>query len=551
MFDARLRWPMVTVILAATLPYLPVITDYFVQDDFGTVYILTERPWTTFPRWFTMPWMEYIWGYTPDEIRPFVAFSYQLTGKFTASRPELHHIVNIAFHAGNALLVMAIARLAIGLTPLAAAFAGIVFAVLPSGVESAAWITGRVDSMPAFFYLATFLAYVRWRLEGRRSLYSWSLVLFFVTLFSKQNAITMAASIAAFDLLVLERERRGTIASAVAAWTPFVVMTIGYLLLRRALLGHTVRGGVTAWHQVETFLGIVWRHFNRVALGHAPPVAAWEVWFLVAIGVLAVIVAWRGFGTPDLPAVAKAIAGSRRSASRVGGKVGPTGVLLCFVIGWWWIGAAPAIVAGYESPRHVYLASAAWAFLLAMILQWGLARVSRPAIRIAVAATAVAVVALYSIRLHQTLQTWHLLARISKSAVERVNEEAVAAPPGTLILMRLPVKSWEWGIPFVLRPPYQTWDLTTKVRVVAPWQLYCCGTQQWGDYAREHLRAWTASSPRAPLVALNFDSRTGAVTRVTDAQEPELAALVPVLLQTDTAEAMDLALVRMMDKFVR
>ena len=521
MFDARVRWPVIAVILAATLPYLPVIPDYFVQDDFGTVYILTERPWTMFPRWFTMPWMEYIWGYTPDEIRPFVAFSYQLTGKFTPSRPELHHMVNIAFHAGNALLVMAIARLAIGLTPLAAAFAGIVFAVLPSGVESAAWITGRVDSMPAFFYFATFLAYAGWRLEARRSLYVWSLVLFFVTLFSKQNAITMAASIAAFDLLVLDRAKRGTVASAVAAWTPFVVMTIGYLLLRRALLGHTVRGGVTAWHQVETFLGIVWRHFHRVALGHAPPVADWEVWFLVGVGILALITAR------------------------------PTRVLLCFVLGWWWIGAAPAIVAGYESPRHVYLASAAWAFLLAMILQWGLARVSRPAIRIAVSAAALAVVALYTVRLHETLQTWHLLAQISKSAVARVNEEALAAPPGTLILMRLPVKSWEWGIPFVLRPPYQTWDLTTKVRVVAPWQLYCCGAQQWGDYAREQLRGWMASSPRAPLVALNFDPRSGAVTRVTDAQEPELAALVPVLLQTDTAEAMDFALVRMMDKFVR
>lgn len=518
-----LRWPIVAVILAATLPYLPVIPDYFVQDDFGTVYILTERPWSTFPRWFTMPWMEYIWGYTPDEIRPFVAFSYQLTGKFTPSRPELHHIVNIAFHAANALLVMAIARLGIGLTPLAAAFAGIVFAVLPSGIESAAWITGRVDSMPAFFYLATFLAYVRWRLERRRSLYAWSLVLFFVTLFSKQNAITMAASIAAFDLLVLDRARRGSIASAVVAWTPFVVMTAGYLLLRRALLGHTVRGGVSAWHQVETFLGIVWRHFHRVALGHAPPVADWEVWLLIAVGVLGVIAVWRGFGR----------------------------IVLCFVVGWWWIGAAPAIVAGYESPRHVYLASAAWCFLLALILEWLVSRLSRPAFRAAVAVTAVAVVALYTVRLQQTLQTWHVLARISKSAVERVNAEALAAPPGTLILMRLPVKSWEWGIPFVLRPPYQTWDLTTKVRVVAPWQLYCCGTQQWGDYAREQLRGWMSSSPRAPLVALNFDPQTGAVTRVTDAQEPELAALVPMLLQADTAEAMDLALVRMMEKFVR
>ena len=513
------------VVLAASLPYLPVIPDYFVQDDFGTVYILTARPWTTFPRWFTMPWMEYIWGYTPDEIRPFVAFSYQLTGKFTPSRPELHHILNIAFHAGNALLVMAIARLGMGLTPVAAAFAGIVFAVLPSGIESAAWITGRVDSMPAFFYLATFLAYVRWRLEARRSLYLWALGLFFVTLFSKQTAITMTASLAAFDILVLDRERRGRWTATVAAWVPFALMTAGYLLLRRALLGQTLRGGVSAWHQVETFLGIVWRHMHRVTLGHAAA-TEWEFWTMITLTVVAAV----------------AVSQLRARGVRI---------LLCFVIAWWWIGAAPVIVAGYESPRHVYLASAAWAFGLALILDWALARAMRPAVRTVIAVVCVAVVALYTVRLHEQLQWWHLMARISKSAVERVNQEALAAPPGTLILMRVPVKSWEWGIPFVLRPPYQTSDLTTKVRVVAPWQLYCCGTQQWGDYAREQLRAWMSSSPRAPLVALNFDPQSGAVTRVTDAEEPELAALVPVLLQTDTAEAMDLALVRMMEKFVR
>lgn len=526
MVDPRTRWLVAVVVLAASVPYVPVIPDYFVQDDFGTVYILTVRPWTMFPKWFTMPWMEYIWGYTPDEIRPFVAFTYQLTGKFAPSRPELHHIVNIAFHAGNALLVMAIARNAAGVSRLAAAFAGVIFAVLPAQAESAAWITGRVDSMPAFFYMATFLAYVRWRLEGRRSLYVWSLVLFFVTLFSKQNAITMVATIAAYDILVLDKERRRMVTSAIAAWLPFVLMTGGYLLLRRLLLGHTVRGGISAWHQVETFLGIVWRHLHRVTLGHTPPVSDWEIGLVVAITGLAAFVAWRGRARAAL-------------------------LLLCFVIGWWWIGAAPAIVAGYESPRHVYLASAAWAFLLALIFDFVYARATRPALRIAFAIACVALVSLYLIRLHTTLQTWHRLARISKIAVERVHEEALAAPQGTLILLRLPVKSWEWGIPFVLRPPYQTWDLTTKVRVVAPWQLYCCGAQQWGQYAREQVRAWLAASPRAPIVALDFDPQTGEVSRVTDVEQPELPLLVPVLLQTDTPEAMDLALVRMIEKFVR
>src|SRR5687767_2636772 len=249
MQSTRQRWLVAAVIAAACLPYLQVIPDYFVQDDFGTVYILTHRPWTMFPKWFTMPWMEHIWGYTPDEIRPFVAFTYQLTGKFTPSRPELHPIFSIPMHVGSALLVMAIARTGMGVSLIAAAFAGIVFAVLPSGAESAAWITGRVDSMPAFFYLTTLLAYVRWRNSGRRALFFLALGLFFVTLFSKQNAITMTASIAAYDLIFLARERRGTLIACIAAWAPFVLMTAGYLLLRRALLGHTVRGGVSGWQQ--------------------------------------------------------------------------------------------------------------------------------------------------------------------------------------------------------------------------------------------------------------------------------------------------------------
>jgi len=199
------------VILAAVVPYLSTIPDYFMQDDFGVVQLLTSRPWTTFPRWFTMPWMEQIWGFTPDEIRPFVAFTYQLTGKWAPHRPELHHVVNIAFHAANAVLVMAIARRAAGLAPAAAAFAGVIFAVLPSQIETAAWITGRVDGMPTFFYLATFLTYVIWRERTGTRFYVWSLVLFFIALFSKQNAITVPATLAVYDLLLLDRERRGTL----------------------------------------------------------------------------------------------------------------------------------------------------------------------------------------------------------------------------------------------------------------------------------------------------------------------------------------------------
>ena len=118
--------------------------------------------------------------------------------------------INIAFHAVNAWLVFRIAEMALGLVLPAAAFAGLVFAVLPMQAESVAWVTGRVDSMPACFYLASFLLFHLWRAGGRTSLYVWSVTLCFVALFTKQNTVTLPAALVLWDLLGLRRPIRVT-----------------------------------------------------------------------------------------------------------------------------------------------------------------------------------------------------------------------------------------------------------------------------------------------------------------------------------------------------
>ena len=197
--------PWLIVGLAAIVPYLPTINDYFVRDDFGVVQLLAQKPFSYFPRWFASSWMDDIWGYLPDEVRPFPALSYQLTALGGPVSPFLHHALNILIHAANGLLVMAIALRAAGLGVPAAMTAALVFVLLPVHAESVAWITGRVDSMPAFFYLASFLAYVRYRQESRPALYGWAIVLFFVALFTKQNTITMVATLAGYDVIVGRR----------------------------------------------------------------------------------------------------------------------------------------------------------------------------------------------------------------------------------------------------------------------------------------------------------------------------------------------------------
>ncbi len=200
------------VCLAAVLPYVPTLNNYFVRDDFGVVELLASKPATSFPRWFYTPWTDRIWGDIADEVRPFMAVSYQITALGGAASPFLHHVMNVALHAATGLLVLLMGRWQAGLSLTASAFAATVFVLLPVQAETVAWITGRVDSMPALFYIAAFIMYARWREKGATDSrwYLGSLALFFAALFTKQTTITMVATLAASDVLLANRPVRLT-----------------------------------------------------------------------------------------------------------------------------------------------------------------------------------------------------------------------------------------------------------------------------------------------------------------------------------------------------
>ena len=168
----------------------------------------------------------------PDEIRPFPALSYQLTALGGPVSPVLHHALNILIHAANGLLVMAIARRAAGAQRAAATFAGLVFVLLPVHAESVAWITGRVDSMPALFYLATFLpTCASGSAASRRTLR-------LVARAVLRRAVHQAEhDHDGGDARRLRRHRRRAgrsvpIVAFVRPYVPFALMTAGYLWLR-------------------------------------------------------------------------------------------------------------------------------------------------------------------------------------------------------------------------------------------------------------------------------------------------------------------------------
>jgi hypothetical protein len=518
--------PWLIVGLAAILPYLPTIHDYFVRDDFGVVQLLAQKPFSYFPRWFASSWMDDIWGYLPDEVRPFPALSYQLTALGGPVSPFLHHALNILIHAANGLLVMAIALRAAGLGVPAATTAALVFVLLPVHAESVAWITGRVDSMPAFFYLASFLAYVRYRQESRRALYGWAILLFFVALFTKQNTITMVATLAGYDVIV-GRRRILPLVAFIRPYVPFAAMTAAYLWLRYLLFGQVAREGALNARALEDFAVLLGRHTRHVVAGdmNAPAIVVW-------VALTAVVAVWLATRARTRMQVASVPVGWGRR-------------LLYFGPVWWAIGVLPIAVAGYHSPRHVYLAAVGWAIVLGIVFEaaW-LARTS-VTWRRAVAASAALVLLVYIVPLYRSVVDWREMADVSHTVVRDVRDAALSAPPGSLIVVGAPGRSWEWALPFAVRPPYQRTDLRDRVFIISPRALSCC-TGPWYEETRQAIRAWSSGGSRDSAVALRWDPRTGALSRATGVDTPQLTALIRALADM-RAEDLDSNLHRMLD----
>ena len=522
------------IVLAASLPYLRTIPDYFVQDDFGGMQLLAAKPWHTFPRWFTMPWMEFIWGYTPDEIRPFTALSYQITTLGDASAPEGHHVLNIALHAANGLIVLGIARTAGGLTLAGGTVAALAFVLLPLGAESVAWITGRVDSLPAFFYLLTFHSYARWRRSepAHHRLYVWSVIWFFAALFSKQNTITMVAAIAAFDWIVLRRPIRPAWAW-LSPYLPFALLTAGFLALRYAILGEVLRERQLTSQRFAEFGGLISRHLQRMVWGDLARVPS-RVTSFAAIYV-----------TGAATAVALAEPQARGRALRSA---------FFFGIVWVALGLAPTVAAGYESPRHAYLAAVGWVILIGLafdLLRQMDVRVSavipRRAWQGAVAAATLAILVLYGVRLHREVSDWRLRAAVAHTATIELERQVLSSPEGALFIVGVPVSSWEWAAPFVARPPYTSTDLTTRAEIVMPLRLHCCRGAYWDAETRAALEK--AARTRAPIVAL-YASPNGEIRRLTDAEDPDLRTLVESLSGIRSTDSLDGAIHDILRKLV-
>jgi protein O-mannosyl-transferase len=164
---------------------------------------------------------------------PVTLLSHVLAGQLFGMQSEMHHLVNVIFHALSALLLFVSLRRATGSRGLSA-FVAFVFALHPLHVGSVAWVSERKDVLSTFFWVLALYAYVRyteWPTLGR---YIAVAVPFCLGLMSKPMLITFP-----FTLWLLDRWplRRAQWPRTVWEKVPLIVLSVGASLVTYLVQG--------------------------------------------------------------------------------------------------------------------------------------------------------------------------------------------------------------------------------------------------------------------------------------------------------------------------
>ncbi len=459
---------IVALCLAVGLPTV-FPRQWFLGDDFGLVKHLHRLPFQRLLSYFGSDWTEGIYGMRLDELRPVLAFSYVLDAHvWGATNSAGYHVTNVLLHALNALLVFAIAGSVAPANRWAGLIAGALFAIMPCHAEPISWISGRVDSLAAMFYLGAFLCFVRFRARHLYGYYAGALILFFIGLFAKQSVVTLPVLMLAYDFV------SGRI-SRFTPHLPFFGVLVFYLALRRALFGNALRedslypGMLTDFAHKQVFYVI---HLLPLSIAESRSVK-------MAVGLvlllIAVLLIWWLF--------------SHRSR-----YAHVLYLLLFFGPVWYAITVSPMIVT-YTSARHLYITAAGLCVAAALLIS---PEASEGMMRRG--AVFGCLVLFYGAALTRSIRPWIdnglYMARISSQLPAAMR----SIPPGSTVFMALPAMRHkryflDFALPFALQTPFLEEDLYGKFSMVELHGAYCCPPPQWWARVRPVLLSLTDTRP--------------------------------------------------------
>ena len=502
--------------------------NYFLGDDFGLVHHLHDLSLRRFATYFFSDWTEGIYGPGYDELRPLLALTYWLDARlYGPTTVQGYHATNVLLHMLNGLLVFGIARSVAPGQHAVGLLSASLFVLLPSHAQPVAWISGRVDSLAAAFYLGAFLCFIQFRLRQRRTWLAASLGLFVANLYAKQTAITFPVAILAYEIVCwgpgFRELGRRALRSRYAPHLPFWVLTIAYLVLRYVLFGNAVREQLLSPWLVVSFA--VRQLFYAAQLVPAPSATS-AVTFALAAALTALALAGYVWLLVRRPAVDGALI--RR--------------LLFFGPVWYAITIAPMAMT-YVSARHLYLTTAGLSIALASVILPDGARDASRARNLRLAAAAVILV-LYGTALTSNIRPWIANGVDSGRIASALPAVVRSLPHGSVVFVEIPAARedrsfwalelpsllqrrfvpqdhtwfWSWGLPFALQTPFVPEDLYAQFAFVEHPFVYCCPASEWYAAKRDILARLVYSDPSREVTYVGLaPDKPGALVRTTRA----------------------------------
>lgn len=178
----RKRWILgLGLLLATFVAYVPAIHGGFVWDD---SVLIVENPLIKAGDglrriWFTTAAMDYY---------PLTWSLFWIEWHLWGTNATGYHVVNILLHAANAILVwLILQRLHIP----GALLAGLIFAIHPINVATAAWVTEQKNTLSMLFFAVTILLYLEFDNEHRWHLYALALITFLLALLAKTAVVML------------------------------------------------------------------------------------------------------------------------------------------------------------------------------------------------------------------------------------------------------------------------------------------------------------------------------------------------------------------------
>jgi Tfp pilus assembly protein PilF len=259
---------LLAIVLVPIVVYFNSLRNPFHYDDMHTVVDNPHlKDLTNIPKYFIYPQMFSARSHPRGMYRPVLLTSYALNYRIAGMNPSAFHAVNLAIHVANSLIVFLIfLQLAEGAktahrfrdagargnnekktTRLFAAIAALLFSLHPVQTEALNYISCRSETLASLFYLLGLMSFIKARLGQNKTkagvigFLSLSLVFYALSLLTKSIAISFPVMILFFSVLFhLRRKAQGGLRTFFLSQIPFWVMTLVYLVVRKALFGYTL-----------------------------------------------------------------------------------------------------------------------------------------------------------------------------------------------------------------------------------------------------------------------------------------------------------------------